>query len=84
MIESPVEEAHDERHHESDSEEDPPAIQRFMKHLSGNQIFNKTKLIVIQFVIQNAIKVAAVNQLLHSQLPKALLRSKLSISVSFN
>lgn len=84
MIESPVEEAHDERHHESDSEDDPPAIQRFMKHLSGNSICPVNKLTVIQFVIQNAIKAGAGNQLLHKHPPKVLLRSKLSISVLFN
>ncbi len=44
MIESPVEEAHDERLQESDSEDDPPAIQRFMKHLSGNRLFSRNEL----------------------------------------
>ena len=84
MIESPVEEANDERHHESDSEDDPPAIQRFMKHLSGNSIFPVIKLMMIQFGTQNAIKAGAGNQLLDNRPPKVLLRSKLSILVLFN
>ena len=90
-MESPGEEdARDERHddhHDVDSEDDPPAIQRFMKHINGNSL---KKSIQPNNEIQPGTRKSAKkemegeNRLLPSQLLKTLRRSKSNILASFD